>query len=51
MDGITVVYVVFAIVIAAIFGYTFLIARRQREIEQEMDDLKHLVEERRKGAS
>lgn len=44
MKGITVVYVVFAIVIAAIFGYTFLMARRQREIESEMDDLKEQVE-------
>jgi CcmD family protein len=43
MSGITVVYVVFAIVIAAIFGYTFLIARRQRDIEAEMDELKSLV--------
>ena len=39
MSGITAVYVVFAIVIASIFGYVFLLARRQREVELELDDL------------
>lgn len=48
MSGITVVYVVFAIVIACIFGYVFLISRRQREIEAEMDELKAVLRGRRR---
>ena len=44
MSGITVVYVVFAIVLASIFGYIFLLSRRQREIEAEIDDLKDIVQ-------
>ncbi len=44
MSGITVVYVVFAIVFASIFGYIFLLSRRQREIESEIDDLREIVD-------
>ena len=47
MSGITVVYVVFAIVLASIFGYVFLLSRRQREIEVEIEDLKDIVQKRR----
>ncbi|MEE9286057.1 MAG: CcmD family protein [Dehalococcoidia bacterium] len=49
MSGITVVYIVFAIVIASIFGYTFLISQRQREIETEMDELKRIMAEKQDG--
>jgi len=49
MSGITVVYVVFAIVLAAIFGYVFLLSRRQRDIEAEVEELRDRVRE--KGAS
>jgi CcmD family protein len=49
MSGITVVYVVFAIVIASLFGYTFLLSRRQREIEADLDDLRREMAERGKG--
>jgi len=38
-----VVYVVFAIVLASIFGYIFLLSRRQQEIEAEIKDLKDIV--------
>ena len=44
MSGITVVYIVFAIVLASIFGYIFLLSRRQREIEVEIEDLKDIVQ-------
>ncbi len=47
MSGITVVYIVFAIVLASIFGYTFLLSRRQREIEVEIEDLKDLLQKGR----
>lgn len=43
MNGITVVYVVFAIVLASIFGYVFLLSRRQREIEAEVQELRERV--------
>ena len=49
MSGITAVYVVFAIVIASIFGYTFLLSRRQREIETEIDELKDRIAGRGEG--
>lgn len=40
MNGITVVYVVFAIVLASMFGYIFLLSRRQRDLESEVDELR-----------
>lgn len=49
MSGITAVYVVFAIVIASIFGYVFLLSRRQREVELELADLEARVAEKGKG--
>ncbi|MSQ26246.1 MAG: CcmD family protein [Dehalococcoidia bacterium] len=49
MSGITAVYVVFAIVIASIFGYVFLLSRRQREVELELDDLQARLAEKGKG--
>ncbi len=47
MSGITVVYVVFAIVLASIFGYAFLLSRRQKEIEAEVEELRERVGQRR----
>ena len=44
MSGITVVYIVFAIVLASIFGYIFLLSRRQQEIEVEIEELKDIVQ-------
>ena len=49
MSGISVVYLVFAIVIASIFGYMFLLSRRQREIEEEVEELKEMVRRRGPG--
>ena len=49
MSGIAVVYVVFAIVIACIFGYTFLMSQRQREIEAEMDELREILADKQDG--
>ena len=49
MSGITAVDVVFAIVIASIFGYVFLLSRRQREVELELADLEARVAEKGKG--
>ncbi len=46
MSGITVVYVVFAIVIAAIFGYVFLLSKRQQESEAEIEELRDIIERR-----
>ena len=43
MSGITVVYLVFAIVIARLFGYTFLISQRHRESEAEMVELRGVL--------
>ncbi len=39
MSGLTVVYVTFAIVAASILGYLFLIARRHREVDEELAEL------------
>ena len=50
MSGITVVYVVFAIVIASIFGYAFLLSRRQRDLELEIEDLRNLAAQRNKSS-
>ena len=46
MSGITVVYVVFAIVIASIFGYVFLLSRRQMETEAAIEELKEILNQR-----
>ncbi len=46
MSGITVVYVVFAIVIAAIFGYAFLLSKRQQESEAEIEELQEIINRR-----
>ena len=43
MRGMTAVYVVFAIVLVAIFGYVFLLSRRQRELEGDIEDLRGAV--------
>ena len=40
MSGITAVYVVFAIVLAALFGYLYLLSRRQRELESDLEVLR-----------
>lgn len=40
MSGLSVVYVVFAIVLGSLFAYTLLLSRRQREVEAQLDDLK-----------
>ncbi len=47
MSGITAVYVVFAIVLLSIFGYVYLLSRRQRELEGELEDLRRTVETNR----
>ena len=47
MRGITAVYVVFAIVLAAIFVYVFLLSRRQRELEGDIEDLRRNVQEKK----
>ncbi|MCL0101488.1 CcmD family protein [Dehalococcoidia bacterium] len=49
MTGITVVYVVFAIVLVSIFGYAFLLSRRQRELEEAIQDLKETLLDRGEG--
>lgn len=36
MSGLTIVYVTFAIVATSILGYLFLIARRHREVDDEL---------------
>ena len=46
MTGMTAVYVVFAIVLAAIFGYVYLLSRRQRELEADMEELRRSVRDR-----
>ena len=46
MNGITAVYIVFAIVLAAIFGYIFLLSRRQRDLEGDLQDLRQAIEKR-----
>ena len=43
MRGMTVVYIVFAIVLASIFAYVFLLSRRQRDLEGDLQDLKQLL--------
>lgn len=48
MSGITVVYVAFSIVIAAIFGYSFLLSKRQQEIEADIKDLRTMIAEKKK---
>ncbi|MBM4405321.1 MAG: CcmD family protein [Chloroflexi bacterium] len=49
MSGITAVYVAFSIVIAAIFGYTFLLGCRQRDVEAEIQDLKAAIAQKKSG--
>ncbi len=49
MHGITAVYITFSIVIAAIFGYAFLLSRRQRDVEADIKDLKALIAEKKSG--
>jgi CcmD family protein len=49
MTGITAVYVVFALVLASIFAYVFLLSRRQRDLDAEIEDLRRLMESRAKG--
>lgn len=44
MTGITAAYVVFAIVLLSIFGYVYLLSRRQRELEGEIEDLRRTVD-------
>ncbi len=40
MNGNTVVFIVFAIVLASMFGYMFLLSRRQRELEIDVEELR-----------
>ena len=47
MSGITAVYIVFAIVLAAIFGYVYLLSRRQRELESDLEVLRQGIEDRK----
>ncbi len=39
----TVVYIVFAIVLASMFGYVYLLSRRQKELEADIQDLQNLI--------
>lgn len=45
----TVVYVVFAIVLASIFGYVYLLSRRQKELEADIQDLQGLIARKKQG--
>lgn len=45
MRGMTAVYVVFAIVLAALFGYLYLLSRRQRELESDLQELRLNVQD------
>ena len=42
MSGLTVVYVVFAITVASMFGYLLLLSRREREVAAETAELREL---------
>jgi CcmD family protein len=46
MSGITAVYVVFAITIASIFAYVFLLSKRQKESEAEIEELSDIIKRR-----
>jgi hypothetical protein len=39
MSGLTVVYVVFAIVVGSVFSYLFLMSKRHREVDEELAEL------------
>ena len=43
MNGVTVVYIVFAITIASIFAYVFLLSKRQKESESEIRELSEII--------
>lgn len=46
MSGLTAVYVTFAISLASIFGYIFLLSQRQKETEMEVNDLREQLSRR-----
>ncbi|MBF8299416.1 MAG: hypothetical protein HW397_465 [Dehalococcoidia bacterium] len=46
MGGITAVYIVFSIVLASMFGYVYLLSRRQRELEGEIEELRRALQDR-----
>lgn len=45
----TVVYIVFAIVLASMFGYVYLLSRRQKELEADIQDLQSLIARRKQA--
>lgn len=47
MSGLTVVYVVFTLVLASIFGYVYLLSRRQRELESDLEVLRQGMQDRK----
>ncbi len=44
MSGITAVYIVFGVVLASLFVYIYLLSRRQRELEGDIEALRQRVE-------
>ena len=45
----TIVYIVFAIVLASMFGYVYLLSRRQKELEADLQDLHSLIAQKKQG--